>query len=73
MNLSKNLNKMNQIQLKFILPFGTFSEVLEIAENLTFPELKTLIWEYFQVPIERQFIRIRNFNIDVRNPKKKGL
>lgn len=55
-----------QIQLKFILPFSTFSETFDYPKGFSLKELRALVWDYFQIPAERQFIRIRTEDCDVR-------
>lgn len=55
-----------QIQLKFILPFSTFSETFDYPKSFSLKELRALVWDYFQLPAERQFIRIRTEDCDVR-------
>lgn len=56
----------HQIQLKFILPFSTFSETFDYPTNFSLKELRALVWDYFQLPTERQFIRIRTEYCDVK-------
>ena len=57
---------MPQIQLKFILPFAAFSETIDLPLSSTISDLKSLIWEYFQLPIEKQLLRLRNKDLDIR-------
>ena len=58
----------HQIQLKFILPFSSFSETFDYPQNFALKDLKALLWDYFQLPNERQFIRIRTEEYDVNFP-----
>lgn len=57
---------MIQIQLKFILPFSNFSETVELNKEATLFDIKSLVWELFQIPLEKQFIRLRCEEIDVK-------
>ena len=57
---------MPQIQLKFILHFAAFSETIDLPLSSTISDLKSLIWEYFQLPIEKQLLRLRNKDLDIR-------
>ncbi len=57
---------MQQIQLKFILPFASFSETIALPQDYTVSDLQSHIWEYFQISSEKQFLRLRNKEIDVK-------
>lgn len=57
---------MIQIQLKYNLPFSSFSETVELNKETSLFDLKNLVWEFFQIPLEKQFIKLCGEKNDVK-------